>query len=373
MAKRVGVFCLVTALFLVAFRTFLDVQPASDLTEHIGYAQRIRSRADITSPHFLFQLLVKGGERVGLSYGWAAVLVLAVAYGVMAMLIVREIERRGAAVTPFRAFLLVPAVLVASHIFLFTLWRANMYYGYFVPIAYHNPTQQLGKLFAIWIAFRYGASFLETASPTLGRAAAIAVLCLLCAVSKPSFLLAFLPAAGIVAIADMFTRRWKAVALFAGVIALPASALLLWQATVAYQPDGSSGIALAPFALFDPVATIYKLPLSLAFPLCVWAFAWRYGVRDAKLRFTALMTAIGLFITLFMAEEASLGAGNFAWTGQTVVFLAYVECALFLVCRPALDATVPWQRAAWAVFAAHVVSGVIWYAAVFFPARPDYL
>jgi hypothetical protein len=65
-----------------------------------------------------------------------------------------------------------------------------------------------------------------------------------------------------------------------------------------------------------------------------------------------------------------VSAGNFAWTGQTAVFLAYVESALFLVSR---RWPTPWRRAGWLVYAVHVVCGLIWCGAVFFPQRVELL
>jgi hypothetical protein len=62
--------------------------------------------------------------------------------------------------------------------------------------------------------------------------------------------------------------------------------------------------------------------------------------------------------------------GNFAWTGQTAVFLTYVESILFLARRR--DRRLP-RYMAWMVFGVHMVCGIIWYAVIFFPERPDFL
>ena len=61
--------------------------------------------------------------------------------------------------------------------------------------------------------------------------------------------------------------------------------------------------------------------------------------------------------------------GNFAWTGQTAVFLVYVESMLFLLTQPAR----PWERAAWVVFGVHVVCGLGWYGTQFFEGGPTWL
>jgi hypothetical protein len=361
--KTLGAGALCTAMFACGFATFLRVQHSSDMSAHIFYAEKIRSVADLTSPHFLFQLLLKAAVYAApLSYTNAAVWILGLCYGGMAVLIAREIVRRGATLTATRAFVLVPAVLIASHVFLLTIVPPNLYYGYFVPTAYHNPTQQLNKLFALWIYFIYCAQFLDRTEARLLPTLSAGVLAVLSAVAKPSFLIAFLPTAGLFALGDVLRRRWRQVVLFGIGIAVPVTLVLFLQATFTYGQGTGAGVVFAPFAVFDFTGTLYKLPASLAFPLVVAAFALRSRVHDAKFAFAWMFTAIALFITLFLGEEARLTDGNFAWTGQTAVFLVYVESVLLLVTRADLPR---WRQVAWATFGVHVLCGMFWYGMVF--------
>ncbi len=371
MLKKLALFCLVTAIFTYGYYTFLRVQPSADIDSHISYAEKIRSVADITSPHFLFQLLIKIPQRLGATYAAAAVWVQGLCYGGMAVLIAREIVRRGAALTRLRAFVLLPALLLASHIFLPTIWVPNLYYGYFVPISWHNPTQQLNKLFTLWIYFLYCSEFLDRDRASGPKVAAIGGLSVLSAIAKPSFLVAFLPTAGLFAIADLIRRRWRLVLMFATGIVLPAALVLLWQARITYGSGASSAVIFVPFVVFDFTQTLFKLPASLAFPIVVGIGAWRTRTHDARLRFVWVFTAIALFVTLCLGEAGPrLMEGNFAWTGQTAVFLAYVESMLFLFTRP--EGVVA-PRLVWSTFAVHVACGLIWYGVVFFPERPTWL
>src|SRR5688572_5544956 len=98
------------------------------MEQHIAYAERIRSFSDLTSPHFLFQLVLKAVHASGLTYRTAAAWVLGVCYGGMAALVAREIRRRGASLTTTRALLLVPALLIASHVFLLTIDPPTLYH-----------------------------------------------------------------------------------------------------------------------------------------------------------------------------------------------------------------------------------------------------
>jgi hypothetical protein len=356
-----GVFAVATLAFTWAFASFLALQKSSDLTVHIAYAQQVHSLADLKSPHFLFQLLVKAGYALGLSYGTAAVWLLGACYGGMAVLVWQEIHRRGLVSNPARAFVLVMATLLASHIFLLTI-QGNLYRGYFVPTAYHNPTQQLNKLFALSIWFIYARQFLRLQPPGWPVVPLLAVLCVASAVAKPSFLIAFLPVAAVYAARDLLQRRWQpALACLFG-IGIPSALTLLWQMGISGRVGEPVQIAFVPFALFPANETWFKLPLSLAFPLIVASGALWTRASDVRLRFIWMLTAVALFVTICVVEAGQrMDHGNFAWTGQTGMFLIYVESMLFLLAQPARA----WVRAAWSAFAVHVACGVFWYAIVF--------
>lgn len=359
---KTALFFLATGLFGVVFALVMLVQRGGDMSMHLSYAADLRSPADIRSPHFLFELLVKGLAAAGMSDQVAAVVILAACYGGMALLIANEIEHRGGELTVAVALLFVPLLLIASHIFLFTLPRANLYAGYFAPVSYHNPTQQLNKLFAVWIWFRFCRQIADASRVPWRQVAVTGVLCVLSAVAKPSFLVAFVPVAVWAGAVSLLKRQWNSALQIAVGIGLPCAAVLLAQAWVTYG-SGSATVVLLPFAVFTASETIYKLPLSLAFPLVVGVMALRAGRMDFRLTYTWLYTAVALFVTLFLAESQHTSNGNFAWTGQTAVFLVYVESALYLLGR---RSSAPAERAAWSIYALHVLSGVIWYLAVGF-------
>lgn len=357
----IALFAFASLVFTFAFTEFLYLQRSSDLTVHLTYARQLQSLADVRSPHFLFELLVKAGTAIGLTDRTAAVWLLGACYGAMAVLIGSEMRRRGIALNPFLAFAIVMAVLLASHIFLFTI-QSHLYNGYFVPTAYHNPTQQLNKLFALWIGFVYGRQFLDGRPVSLWSVPLLAVLSILSAIAKPSFLIAFLPTAALYAADDLVRRRWRQALLCLAGIGIPSALVLFWQTQLTADAGQALELAFQPFRVFDAGETLYKLPLSLAFPLVVAAGAWWTRTSDARLRFVWALTAVALFVTLCLVEGGHrVDHGNFAWTGQTAVFLLYVESLLFVLTR----AQRAWARAGWIVFAVHVLCGLFWYGIVF--------
>jgi len=367
-------FALAALVFGVVFHQFITKQTGhsiNDFGSHLDYAASIRSAGDIRSPHFLFQVLVIAIDKVP-GFGWtgSTVALLAVTYGGMAALLFGELRRRAPLAPAYRLQALVIALLLASHVFLATMYRHNLYWGYFVPVMYTNPTQQLNKLFALWIYFWYSTGIMERERPRLGQAPALAALCVLSALAKPSFLIAFLPASGLNGLGDLLRSRWRHLAVFVAGIALPSLAVLLWQTRMANAGTGMA-VLFAPFAVFNAAETAYKLPLSLAFPIAVLYVAFRTESNRRRLYFSWLFTTIALFYTLGLAEaDANLLAGNFAWTGQTAVFLAYIESALFLLTVPAGS---PGRRFAWGVLAVHVACGVFWYGSVFLPDQDTWL
>ena len=373
MPNQLAVSVVVALLFGAVFYAFITIQPGhriNDFSSHIAYAETVKSAQDIRSPHFLFQLLINALHALGLSYVLSTVVLLAVAYGGMALLLMRELQRRDPNVSATLLAVVVPALLFASHIFVFTMGQRNLYWGYFVPVMYTNPTQQLNKLFALWIYLWYFAYLFEDRRPGVWPSAGLGVLCVFSALAKPSFLIAFLPVAGVYGLGDLFHRRWRHVAAFAGGLALPTVAVLLWQARAA-NDGGGIAIQFAPFALFALRPTLHKLPLSLAFPIAVAVVARGVPGPQDRLRFLWLFVAVSLFYTLAVVESGSaMAAGNFAWSGQTAVFLAYVESAIWLLAQ---RARLPLARLAWVVFAVHVACGLFWYASNFFPEQDRWL
>jgi hypothetical protein len=176
------------------------------------------------------------------------------------------------------------------------------------------------------------------------------------------------PSAGLYGVRDVIRRRWKHAVVAAVGIALPTVLIFAWQTRSEYAAGAQ--VAFAPFTVFDGLETLYKLPASLAFPLLVGAAAAVHRRWDESVRFIWLLAAVSLFMTLTLVERGQyLFAGNFAWTGQTAVFLVYVESVLLLLAKPVGR----WTRPAWALFSVHVACGIAWYAVMFSARRPDWL
>ena len=347
-------FACTSAVFALVFWCRIAINSSSDLHTHIDYARRISSVQDIESPHFLFQLILNVVVAAfPVSYEGGAAAILGVCYGAMGLLIVRELRKFK--VTSGESWGWSLAVLIASHVFLPTLAVPNLYYGYLVPTAYHNPTQQLNKLFALAIWLLWSRRLVEAQDRRPRVVAGLAALCIGSALAKPSFLIAFLPVSGLVALRDLLRRHFAAVIAFALAIAVPTVLVLLMQAAATYGATAKAGVILSPFAVFtQPGEFVLKLPLTLAFPLVV-TVAYGFSFR---LWMAWLYAAWAIAYAVLLAESGPrLEQGNFAWTAQTGIFLLYVEAGLLIASHR--DASIRWKICAGA-FAAHIVSGLIY-------------
>jgi hypothetical protein len=364
-----------TIIFSFAFHRYQINNVVSDFSEHIGYAQNIRKMENITAPHFLFQVLLNATHDVfGFSYEASTVVVLGLCYGAMAILIVHEIGRRAPEIGPIFRFAATLGVLVASHVFLQSIFTPNFYYGYIVPISYHNPTQQLSKMLAVAILFVYGRWVLDKiATGILTPVLLLGAGCILSAIAKPTFLIAFLPAAGLVALGHL-RSGWRRATIFIVGIAIPSMAVLglqFYWTYVAGRGATGRGIIFAPFAAanLEAFTLLIRLPGSLLFPGIVLILTLRFRSLTPRLYFAWVLLLIGLAVSFLLAEAGPrMKDGNLFWTGQTVMFLLYVESMLWLIAQTPRRVWI-----GWAAFSLHVICGVVFYGAVSLFAAHRYL
>ncbi|MGO4395003.1 hypothetical protein AB4Z46_26970 [Variovorax sp. M-6] len=337
----------------------------ADLWVHIEYAKTIHGPADIVSPHFLFQLLLIAVTKVsGLSFNASAIALISICYGGMAGMIAAQIRRAAPVMPPWAILAVSVLVLLASHIFLQTAFKLNFLYGYIAPTVYHNPTQVLSKVLALAVTFAYFAIALENGKASRVQQVLLPIGVVLSAVAKPSFLIAFVPCVCLWEFYRVTSGQWRLAARNLLLVVLPAVIVLALQFRMTYTAGGTGGgLAFAPFLVYGGAADVLsKLPASLLFPVVAAVVIWRGGGFDSRMRFVWLLYGIGMIISTCIVEAGPrMMQGNFAWTGQTVTFLLYVQSAIAL-CRLPRRSALP----GWVAFAPHVVFGAVWYSAALF-------
>lgn len=351
---------LVSLTFALAFIPY--AYQAGDIALHIEYAKTIRHFSDISSPHFLLQILLIGvNGATGIGYEAATILIMALCYGGMAVIIAKRLRRIAPQAKLAGVFAVSASVLVASHIFLQTAFVHNFYYGYVSPVVYHNPTQTLCKIFSVVIVYAYFAlSFDERKSAALLVVLPLAIV--LSALAKPSFLIVFLPCAFAVEIARATRSSWREVARNLALFVLPALIVLVFQYRMNFSASGA-GIGFSPFEVFGGAKDVLlKFPASIFFPVIASWVLYRAGGFTKKLAFAWFLYGVGMFVGFCIVETGPrLMHGNFAWTAQVVTFVLYIESAISL-------GAIEWRKAlpAWCAFGLHVIFGAIWFATPYF-------
>lgn len=144
---------------------------------------------------------------------------------------------------------------------------------------------------------------------------------------KPSFLTVFAPALALKLLWDLFHRvRFRQIFLL-GCTVLPSLGVMLWQNAVLFGQDTGNGFHFAPWYTFSLHADRPKVAVlcSLAFPLVVVLFSLKKIFSDKQYFFAWMMTGIGFFEALLLAETGSRSRdGNFLWGYLFALFFLYV-------------------------------------------------
>jgi hypothetical protein len=326
-------------------------------------------------PHFMFQALSAGISRL---FGWdvyysmALVILLAIVGAAAALyLVYRHALGKDTVLTWQKGMLLVGAVMATLLVAPLNFANPeNLYFGYFAPNVYHNPTVNLMKPSAIVLFFGALACFNPNwrPKPVLLWTVGYALLTAFCLFSKPNFLIAALPALALVTLYHIVRRRPIHWLLLIGGIVLPAG-LLLFVQTQTWTT--SVGIEFSPFEVYslwayhyEPTANqglLFKHLASVVFPLAVYVLYWRESVRSLAMNTAWLTFFFGMAYIDLLIDRSNPTAGDFSWSAQFGVFLLFMTSIAFLIRRYA-TARLDWRLGiVGVVLALHLIAGVNWY------------
>ena len=198
------------------------------------------------------------------------------------------------------------------------------YYGYITMANYHNPTVNLLKPVAIF-CMMLAEKALNKSENKLSLIAAGGLLTILSAGIKPNFILAFLPALGIVTIFLFFNKEKIDLKMIAFGFVLPGTLTLAIQYLFMYQAEETNtAIIWAPFLVESAFSNylVIKFFLSTMFALHGLVIFRKQLISDKLLLLGWVMFVVGIFQNYFFAESgSSMLYGNFRWSGQIVLFL----------------------------------------------------
>lgn len=228
-------------------------------------------------------------------------------------------------------------------------FNSKYYLGQGSPNIWHNPTVNAVRPFMILVTVftveywscdeketvKFGK---RTVKKTTAYQLLLMVLLFLSTITKPSYIMVYLPVCGLVALVRLVKSRGK---LFGKLIIshlyfVPSLILFLWQYLSVYimgeKTGNSGGIEIAFFKvarLYTSSVTI-SLILKMAFPFLV-IIIWRKVLFQNKLfQLTFWQFLMGLAITWTLAETGKrLNHGNFGWGNILAASFLWTFCVLF--------------------------------------------
>ena len=370
-ARRAGAIALVLApgVCLTAFAAVVArMLSASDFMAHIGFARQLAETGAML-PHFAYHIVVFAVQALTPA-DWVAAAGIVTLGGVAGSAAVLAWWLRGALSSSASA-LLVAAALVPAALFVLqpvlpldpTRYDAWLF-GYFPPNQWHSPTTLFSKPFAL-LLLGLGPAVVWPAYGTRAgwpRMLTSAALVLMSALVKPNFIIAFLPALGVLAVLHGRRSDWHWLGLG---FALPAVAVLAWQ-YYALNAEGT-GVILAPlhvigfFAPTDFVTLAWRLVASVVFPLAA-VVCFPSVMADRRVQIGWATFLIGAAFGYLLAEGGRPADGNFLWSGQLAAFVLFAASAVAVLRAAAAGgagASGPGKFAlCGGVFLWHVTSGI---------------
>jgi hypothetical protein len=351
---------------------FTTAEPFQDFRFHNRQAAEFLCGAPVTLPHPLYHWLVAATSALtGLPVSAAGLLVVLAAQIALALVAFAALAHAlgdGGGRPLAAAAAAALALLLAGPLNWWTPDRKELYFGYLFPNPLHNPTVILLRPLAVAL-FLSCVSALdpERARGTVpARAAGMGFLTVACALAKPSFLVCLLPAVAALALPDIVRGRLRAWALLAWGLLVPgvvAVAVQTWFTLASGRMEQAS-VEWAPFAAVfahtrpDAALVLFKLLMSILFPLSAVAALPREAASDRALRLAWAAFAVGALLAYGAAESGPRREhGNFLWSGHVSALVLFVASARFLAARLRTAGRGPLIACA-AVLGLHVASGV---------------
>jgi hypothetical protein len=266
--------------------------------------------------------------------------------------------------------ILTLTLMLVSAINIFT--PENLYLGYFTAHVYHNPTQNMMKPFALMLFFMSLKCF--EADFKIKRlwlwVLGYALVTLLSLFSKPSFVIMFVPALGVLTGLRILMRqpiRWGLLML--GIV-IPTFIALYIQTRTWTQ---SNGLAIMPFETFfhwtlhyDKNANqdlLFKLLMSIAFPLTVTVLFIREAVRSRIMWLAWIAFIIGIGYSYLLIDLSAPQTGDWTWSGQIATLTLFVANGVFMLqqSKNSSNSVKVLILVCVLVLGIHLLSGMHWY------------
>ena len=250
------------------------------------------------------------------------------------------------------------------------------YLGVFTPNPFHNATYMAARPFAILAFFKYGELLPVYEQPNAVREhkrdyILFAIYLLLATMTKPSFTIVLVGAAGILMLWRMFRSRFRnfVPTVWLGVCFIPTFMDLLYQFRGVFVPqegqEGGIGFTFghvwAQYCGNLPLA----IGLAIGFPILVLLLNYKELHKDSIYRFSWQVYVMSFLMAFFLYEKGFREMDfNFSWGYMYGIFFAFVG-ALLVLLRATANADTRKRRIAvavqWMAYLWHLVCGVYYF------------
>jgi hypothetical protein len=359
-----------------------DLQTYSFLIQHIG------NRGGVTSPNFLYPLLIFTiSSLTGFqSINTIDVTTTTTSYVLLALVLLYMLRTEVPGMTnpasisrsAWGIFFVLSMMLLAPAAIIMFGRQEQYYLGYIAMAVYHNPNMSLERPLCLLHFFLLARFIRDPAKmkPVM-LYCLMPVLIVLTALAKPSYLIALLPSTFLYCVYQVSRKQPVPLKQLFFAVFLPGLCILGWQYSFTYlhpNPDlQPAKVVWAPFFAYGLRSDelLPKFVLSVLFPVGVLSLYWTELREDKEYLFALALLIAGLVINYGFSESGRRASDlNFSWTGQITLFIFTVYSALRVIGIENLltgvkkSANGKLSRRLTAVsllFALHLVSGIMWY------------
>lgn len=364
----------------------LHMNLAFEIEREFSLDKLIHQQYSSPLPHFAYHLQVAALHSVlpVLTEGGAAafpVVVSQVMMGLICFHLVKKQLPESDCKTLILSGFIAASLLLVDPIIIIPWGHPGAFYSGYIPVnIYHNPTTNVLKPWAIicsLIALPVISGNHTSQLRALWNAAFAVLVTTIVTLTKPNYIICFLPIFIFVMIYKLLkNRRLDNALLWAGLI-IPPMVLLSLQYSTTYV-NGTSNVNFGLFTAIraqgvEDYQIVPKLLASIAFPVFVYVVYPR-ARRDMYLNLSWAIFFLGLLFTYGVFETGKrLGHGNFIWSGQLTLMGVFLASTL-VVLREHRDLLVSGK---WGilprtffvtslVFGLHLVSGIFFYALMWY-------
>lgn len=247
------------------------------------------------------------------------------------------------------------------------------YLGVFSANPFHNATYMAARPFAI-LAFLWYVKLLDTyenGDRNLCDYILFSVFLLLATMTKPSFTIVLVGAAGLIMLWRMFRSKFKNFipTIQLGLTFIPTFIDLLYQYKGVFVPDAGQEGGMG--FTFGKIWALYcdNLPLAIClavgFPLAVLVLNYKELKTNTLFRFSWQLYLMSFAMAFFLYEKGFRWADfNFSWGYMYGIFFAFVGAVVVLLHKTGERRKWWWLALQWLPLLWHITCGLYYFAGI---------